>query len=211
MRVSWRRCCYRMKNITLILLGLLMMCSVASHAAIITWGSNTSITGNTSELITNANVVVNDFTQLTPPSFDFYTGPTSGATTSYGFSAADYQSFLSSINFNNSNVINLTGLNEGQTYDVQVFYTDQRGPFDSRTMQLDGGPVLSALGEYAIGNFVADATGTQTIVVTPGGGTSSLHLSGYILATVPEPSFVGILFFGTAGLLCARRKKRCIR
>lgn len=173
-----------------------------SSAATITWGPATAITGSTTELIEGSVVSVIDTGTVAQ---DFYRGPaTTGPTTSYGFTAADYEAFLDDILFIGSPYTEtLTGLVVGQAYEVQTFYVDNRGPFDSRTQTVDGQTTLNAgIGEFTIGTFVAMAT-TQDIVFE---NTAQVHLNGIILAAVPEPSSVALLSLGGLSLLSRRKR-----
>ena len=109
--------------------------------------------------------------------------------------------------------LTLGNLTPGQGYLVQLWCNDSR--FGSPSLQtVDGGPTMSTcedpwvsgLGQYLIGRFTADGTGSQTISILGG----SQLINGYQLreieaeAAVPEPAGLGLI--GVA--LLALRKRR---
>lgn len=84
---------------------------------------------------------------------------------------------------------------EGQKYEIQIWFVEERttSGLDEHSMTYgDGeatentvsvGGAAGTLGQYAIGTFIADDSGTQTITVD--GGTADIHLAAYQLRAIP--------------------------
>ena len=63
------------------------------------------------------------------------------------------------------------------------------------------------LGQFAIGTFIADATGSQSITFSPSSNAGPT-LNGFQLRVVPEPSTFAMLGLGLPALLAFRRRNR---
>ena len=219
-----------MKTTILIFSSLILQ----SYSATITWSAVQEITGDTTEIIdTGEDSSINTVTifdldgyNLTGPDpISDVSGTGGDITTSSGlFTSTDYDSALNSFDYNFADILS-SGLEVGETYYIQFFYSDQRhDAYDNRTMIFDDGngnsATLSSDGQYVIGEFVADGT-SQELNIT--GGVSEAHLNLIVFATtsstapgvgtdnnpgttVPEPSSMLLLLLGTAGLLSKRTR-----
>jgi hypothetical protein len=109
----------------------------------------------------------------------------------------------------------------GNTYLVQLWVNDGRSIGQTRWETFTGGTSTSAnvyygsdgtgLGQYIIGTFVADGTGTQSITMTPySTGDVSVQLNGFqlrdITAVVPEPSAFALLALGMGTMFYRTRR-----
>src|SRR5882757_3082658 len=109
------------------------------------------------------------------------------------------------------------GMTPGNTYLLQFWANDGRNSTTAeRSETLTGGANTSAAlaygfgssgpGQYVIGTFVADGTGTQTITMNAFGGndigpSAQINLLQLRDITVPEPSSLALLAMGASALL----------
>jgi hypothetical protein len=162
---------------------------------------------------------------------DSITGQTGGGTftspdTNSGISQA-YINLIAGTYFTATNqatpeTVTLKNLTPGNVYQVEVWVDDSRpGGGRSDIVSGDAGGTntqltynntnaFDGLGEYAIGYFTADSSGTQLINFTgslPVGNTSA-EVNGLELSQVPEPATAGLLSIGAFGLLARGRRVR---
>ena len=125
-----------------------------------------------------------------------------------------------------SHVITLSGLNTGSEYEIQIFFTDQRGSITSPpggclgcndrevtftsgasavTLEADpGNAPTSPFGQFTIGRFTADAS-TQEFTIS---GPEVQQVNAWQLrAPIPEPATVW-LFGAGLGVLAVMRRSR---
>ena len=132
--------------------------------------------------------------------------------------SAAYQTLIGSAAFeaySNQTPLTLTlnGLNPGQTYQFEGWVNDSRPTVSwSETFADSSGNNVSLqfqtqsdLGQFAVGTFNADSTGSQTIVIT---GTLDSQLNAFQVRTVPEPGTLGLFAIGSIALLAIGRKCR---
>lgn len=110
------------------------------------------------------------------------------------------------------------GMTPGNTYLVQIWVEDLRNLGVTRSETFSGGSDVSPAvffpadgtgnGNFAIGTFVADASGAETITINPfstGGASSQVNLVEVRdVTSVPEPATGACLLLGL-GCLAARR------
>lgn len=138
---------------------------------------------------------------------------------------ANYQNLLSWGRYGNAtnHQFSWGGMTPGNTYLIQVWVGDVRTLSEARQQTLSGGSDLSPVmrfpsdgsgnGQYVIGTFVADGTGTQTITIDPStttdpnGGSAQINLFLVRdLGVVPEPAALGLAGLGLAGAFLRRRR-----
>ena len=106
----------------------------------------------------------------------------------------------------------------GNQYDIQLFYSDNRGFAASNWGQnySDGAGNSVNLnanganrhGQHVTGTFTADGT-TQTLSITGGGPPGEPHLSAYQIRGVPEPTTLVLAGLGLVSLgFVGRRRNR---
>ena len=117
----------------------------------------------------------------------------------------------------------VTGLTSGQLYQIEIWAADYRvGGNSNRSEALSGSSSDSATvdylggagpgGQFITGTFVADNSGSQTIVMTPvpvAGGSYGVdaQINAFQLRAVPEPATLGLMAVGGLGLLLLKRRK----
>ena len=213
---------------------LLALAAPALQAATITWGTSGPVTTST-EISTNGalfeawNVSGATETINGVVFAGFGSGPSTNISTTFlndvnadfwgsadpgGADGAAYNRALDDGRWNDpvgARDINIAGLTPGFTYEVQVWNADTRGCCNNRTRTYTAGNTLTlntgnnGFGQWGIGTFVADGSGTQTITVD-GSGTYGPQLNMIQVRTlIPEPS-VSLLGLGALGLLLRRRR-----
>lgn len=154
---------------------------------------------------------------------DHYTGYASAGTAD-----SNYNTILQAAVYSNESSISLawSGMTSGNTYQLEFWVNDGRNNVTAeRSESLTGGANTSdALafgtgaggtgpGQFILGTFVADGTGTQTITVNAFGGTDigpSAQINLMQLRDItpaPEPSTLAILTSGFGMLLWGIRRK----
>jgi hypothetical protein len=167
--------------------------------------------------------------------FSDLSGLTPGATFDNGYSGfaspgtadANYNALLQYARFSNETgpaTITWGGMTAGDTYLVQFWVNDARNStVNARTETLTGGADTSAAldfgagdtgaGQYIIGTFIADGSGTETLTVTPT-GTGQINPSAQVnllqirqIAAVPEPSSLALLAGSAGAMIFGLRRK----
>jgi hypothetical protein len=108
----------------------------------------------------------------------------------------------------------LSGLTIGNSYQVQLFASDDRPVTGARTQRYGDGlgnfsdTFAQNTSSYVIGTFTADASGTQSILIEGVSNPGRQLLSGYVLraTAVPEPSSAALLGLGALTLALRRRR-----
>jgi hypothetical protein len=105
----------------------------------------------------------------------------------------------------------------GDTYLIQLWANDGRG--NGRTEFVTGGTSTSgtftygnAPGNFLVGTFVADGSGTETIVLdgtgSPNGDVPQINLIQVRdISVAPEPSTMALLVLGAGGMFAGVRRK----
>lgn len=141
---------------------------------------------------------------------------------------SNYNYLLQTAIYSYGEAISLTwgGMTPGDTYQVEYWVNDGRNSVTAeRSETLTGGANTSAAltfgtgpngtgpGQFIIGTFVADNTGTQTLTVTPFGG-ADISASAQVnlmqlrdLTAVPEPATAAILAAGVGAVLFGLRRR----
>jgi hypothetical protein len=149
---------------------------------------------------------------------DHYTGYNNPGTAN-----ANYNTILQAAVFNwNPDPINVSwnGMTVGDTYLVELWVQDGRNAtVNARTLTVTGGANTSAPlalgsgnsgpGQFILGTFVADASGAETISLTPGAGGYGAQinlLQVRDITVVPEPSTIALLVAGAGLMICSRRR-----
>ena len=160
-----------------------------------------------------------------------YGDPNGGHFNSPGTADPNYNYLLQTAEYSNGEGMSLTwgGMTAGDTYQLEFWVQDGRNSTTAeRSETLTGGANTSAAlaygsgangpGQFIIGTFVADGTGTETLTVNPFGGadigpSAQINLLQLrdLTTPVPEPSTLAILAMGTGAMLFGfRRKNRAV-
>jgi PEP-CTERM motif len=117
-------------------------------------------------------------------------------------------------NWNSPNAmeVNWTGMTPNDTYLVELWLNDGRSG-QTGTSTFAGGANTSdsvaigngAPGQYIIGTFVADSSGTEDITISPGIMLNLVQVRD--ITPVPEPSTFAFLALGTGAMLFGFRRK----
>ena len=233
--------------------SILGFTAIASHAAVVTWGAATNISGNSDVSTagtfvgalnfggsTVANTTVNGVTftglnltgatNVTSGIFTFTSATPASASDAVGsanapFSSlsAPYRALLSSrVSSFGTFTLSMSGLATGATYQFEWWSNDSTGPISGPTTATAGNSVAIArntnigapggIGQFALGTFVADATGTQAIDFGTQGpsNVNGVQLRQFAPATaVPEPgsALAGLLALGACASGLVRRNR----
>ena len=141
-----------------------------------------------------------------------------------GTSDANYNALLQFARFSNESTpatFGWSGMTAGDTYLVQFWVNDGRNStVNARTETLTGGANTSAAlaygsgtsgpGQFIIGTFVADSTGSETLTLSPGAAIPSAQINLFQvrdLTVAPEPSTLALLAVGAVAMLFGFRRK----
>ena len=155
-------------------------------------------------------------------SFDNSTG--SGTFMSPGISDANYNTLLTSAAFGNGTgayTVSWGGMIQGDTYLVELWVNDGRNStVNARSETVTGGANTSAFlnygsgnngpGQWITGTFVADASGDETLTLTPGSAIPSAQLNILEvreISAVPEPTTMAFLAAGAGAMVWGMRRK----
>jgi hypothetical protein len=151
--------------------------------------------------------------------YEYYNSP--------GTLDANYNYDLQTSIYSYGENISLTwgGMTAGDTYQLEYWVQDGRNSTTAeRSETLTGGANTSGAlafgsgstgpGDFIIGTFVSDGTGTETLTVTPSGGpdigpsaqVSLMQLRD--ITEVPEPSTLALLVSGAGAMSYGFRRKR---
>ena len=183
----------------------------------ITGVANTTVNGVTFNGLdlTGNNVTSGNFNLTIASSF---AGNNSVGSANPPFSSlsATYQSLLGSEagDFTTPMTLTMSGLSPGSSYQFQWWKNVSNG-FEAHTTTATAGNTVGLLsntsagasggiGQYAIGTFVADGSGVQTISF---GGTLQDTINGFQLRVVPEPTTLVLAALGLLSIGCCWRKR----
>ena len=155
-------------------------------------------------------------------SLDNNTG--TGSYASPGTADANYNALMTSGAFGNNNqtyTISWNGMTAGNMYAVQLWVNDGRNStVNQRTETVTGGANTSASlaygsgstgpGQYIIGTFIADVSGSETLTLSPGAAFPSPQfnlIQVRDITPVPEPSAVALSLIGFGVLVGVLRKR----
>lgn len=147
-----------------------------------------------------------------------------------GTADANYNALLQYARFSNEGSSPATfswgGMNQGDTYLVELWVNDGRNIGQARSETFTGGSSTSAQvsygsdgsgpGQFIIGEFTADASGSETITLN--GFSSGANPDPQInlvqvrdLTPVPEPTTLALAAAGAGAMFCGfRRKSRAV-
>jgi hypothetical protein len=146
--------------------------------------------------------------------YGFYNNP--------GTSSANYNDLMQSAAYNGNgdgSPMSMTwgGMTPGDTYQVEFWANDGRG--NDRSETLTGGANTSASlvfgnnpGEWIVGTFVADNTGSETVTFSGIGSVNGPYpqmnmMDVLDVTAVPEPSTIALLASGAGTMLFSFRRK----
>lgn len=220
---------------TTILFGLLAICCLTDsvRSATITWGAvqNTTSVSDISTDGTSVAAFNGGANPVTAASINFAAANPFGFASTSGFlntntGDADFNALLNSASFSfngnntgNSGSIDLGTFTSGETYQVQVFFVDQRSGLTNRinrigstdtsgpgaTVDLVSDPnsaITSPYGQFAIGTFVADGDDPDLTVL--GTNFNSAQINAWQVRSIPEPTALFLISL-VVGILAARR------
>ncbi|MBK1831877.1 sulfatase-like hydrolase/transferase [Verrucomicrobiaceae bacterium R5-34] len=156
-------------------------------------GSATSITGGGSSGTANytfSGVTYSDFTFAPAATGATFTGASSGAASTGDI---NMDNLLDSLTYTNNGVSSGTqtigGLTDGENYQIQVFFNDQRNTrsmiFGDGTNSVTVSGQGSGWGQYAIGSFTAD--GTTQALTHAASGFSNIHVNAILVVESGPP------------------------
>lgn len=224
---------------TVIFFGVLavLSASAVSHAATLSWSAAQDTT-SVADVSTNGTPVSafnGGSASVTAGGVNFAAANPFGFATAGGFGVsgtgdADFDSLINSASFSfsgigspvNSGTIDLGAFTLGNTYEVQVFFADQRtglvdrinriGSFDTggigATVELESDPnnnPSAPFGQFAIGTFVADGDDPDLTVF--GVNFNSAQVNAWqVREVVPEPATAGTVLLACGLAASARRR-----
>lgn len=224
------------RNLSSLLFGLAaVLCAVSTtQAATITWDAAQDTTSVAD--VSTAGTLVAAFNggsaTVTVGGETFTAANPFGFASANGFlnantGDADFNALLNSASFSfngnntgNSGSIDLGSFTPGTTYEVQVFFVDQRPAQNDRinrigstdtgspgaTVDLESDPnnaLTAPYGQFAIGTFVADGDDPDLTVL--GTNFASAQINAWqVRSVVPEPTTACLLVVAAAGLACRR-------
>jgi hypothetical protein len=238
-----------MKKILRMALPLFTLAALSAHAQVISWGSATDMSNPTSDVLNNGTTVdAADFTgtfTINNVNFNLLSATSGGnysdgsgitvfaGNGTYGdtnFSSGgtppdstNYNSLANQFGFNffNTGTVTLSGLNTGQTYQVEVWssYKDAAGETETTL----GGPtgsnsvtLLPQDNQFATGTFTASGT-SESFTFNYGAGGGGYDLINAVSvrdvsgdSTVPEPSTYALMLAGLGALYMVSRRKRAL-
>jgi len=147
---------------------------------------------------------------------------TGGASAPFTSLSAGYRALLSSVagDFGTPSILTISGLTAGNTYQFEWWTSSSNVTGESTvatnvnsvSLSSNTGTAGGGVGQFAIGTFVADGSGIETITFTEGANSPDDFLNGFQLravaapAAVPEPATM--LLFGSGIAMVARRVRR---
>jgi hypothetical protein len=147
-----------------------------------------------------------------------------------GTADSNYNTILQAAIYNNGETMSITwgGMTAGDIYQLEFWVQDGRNSTTAeRSETLTGGSITSGAlaygsgasgpGQFILGTFVSDGTGTETLTINPFGG-ADIGPSAQInlmqlrdITAVPEPSTLAFLAAGAGAMLVGfRRKSRAV-
>lgn len=146
-------------------------------------------------------VTFHEFVQQNTDTSTFQTsvnGALGSANPPYSNTSIAYRSLLSNATYNFNAApatLTLNTLTPGAEYEVQIWVNDSRA--STRTETVSGAPTLDynttnthgGLGQYILGRFVADSTGSQPLTFTPG-ASSVVQLNALQLRRLAPVAFL---------------------
>jgi hypothetical protein len=147
---------------------------------------------------------------------------TGGLGTPFTSLSAGYQALLSSVagDFETPSILTISGLTAGNTYQFQWWTSSSNVTGESTTatnvnsvsLSSNTGVAGNGVGQFALGTFVADGSGIETIAFTETAGSPDDFLNGFQLRAVAAPTAVPepatMLLFGSGIAMVARRVRR---
>ena len=142
-----------------------------------------------------------------------------------GTADGNYNTILNTGEYSNGATISMTwgGMTAGNIYELEFWVNDGRNSVTAERIEsLTGGANTSAAlaygfgdngpGQFILGTFVADGTGTETLTINAAGGadigaSAQINLMQLRDVTVPEPSTLAFLAIGAGMTIVSIRRK----